>query len=88
MSLYAVTRDACLPSVLITRKAKTEEGKNARWKGWEGIETKQKIIRNIKEWELKEVRPITGLALPSKMAGTGGSSRQSHSAEQHPLRRR
>ncbi len=53
----------------------------------EGV-TKQKMKRNIKEWELKEVRPITGLALPSKMAGTGGSSRQSHSAGQHPLRRR
>ncbi len=49
--------------------------------------TRQKMKRSIKEWELKEVRPITGLALPSKMSGTGGSLRQSHSAGQHPPRR-
>ncbi|RXM98871.1 Transcriptional activator GLI3 [Acipenser ruthenus] len=44
--------------------------------------TDQKMKKDIKESELKEVRSITGLALPSKMPGTGGSSRQS---EKHPL---
>jgi len=45
--------------------------------------TEQKMKKDIKEFQLKEVRSITGLALPSKMPGTGGSSRQSE--EKHPL---
>ena len=42
--------------------------------------TEQKMKKDIKEFQ---VRSITGLALPSKMPGTGGSSRQSE--EKHPL---
>lgn len=51
---------------------------------WQGKNVAgQKMKKDIKGSQLKEVRSIRGLALPSKMAGTGGSSRQSE--QPHPL---
>lgn len=92
MGLGSITRGTSLANVLSTGEKTTGdsqwERKTERGAGRNGGVTKQKKKRDIKEKELKEVRPITCLVLPSKMAGTGGSSRQSHSAEQHPLRRR
>lgn len=89
-----ITRGTSLAHVLSTREKTTGDPQWERQKErqggyvWGGV-TKQKMKRDIKEKkELKEVRPITCLVLPSKIAGTGGSSRQSHSAEQQPLRRR
>lgn len=88
----SVTRGTSLAHVLRTGEKTTGDSKKERQKvrpgGWGTVVTKQKTKRDMKEKELKEVRPIRCLVLPSKMAGTGGSSRQSHSTEQHPLRRR
>lgn len=45
---------------------------------WQGKNVAgQETKKDIKGSQLKEVRSIRGLALPSKMPGTGGSSRQS-----------
>lgn len=48
-------------------KKKREEQERVEEEGGGGV-TKQKMKRDIKEWELKEVRPITGFSVAFKDA--------------------